>query len=123
MSVTELQVGDLVMYNGCVCRVYGLMMPVPRKDSRLDGKAVITLYCDGLIDATEDEVSPIELTEEKLKLNGIDMNTFVDLTKPLFTIGINAGDTHIVKRFSTVNEIQHALKLCGLSAFADAFKA
>lgn len=123
MSVAELQVGDLVMYNGCVCRVYGLMMPVPRDDSRLDGKAVITLSYDGLIDATEDEVSPIGLTEENLKLNGIDMDTFVDLTKPLFTMGINAGNTHVVKRFSTVNEIQRALKLCGLSAFADAFKA
>lgn len=123
MSVTELQIGDLVMYNGCVCRVYGLMMPIQRSDSRLDGKAVITLNCDGLIEATEDEVSPITLTEEKLKMNGIDMDTFVDLTKPLFTMGIDSGNTHVVKRFSTVNEVQRVLKLCGLSVFSEAFKA
>lgn len=58
MKLEELNYGDLVEYNGSVCRVYGLCGPMPDKDPRFNDKPTVTLWCNGLITVLLDEIKP-----------------------------------------------------------------
>lgn len=62
----ELRLGNYVLYNGQIAVVSGINSPAPRKDKNFDGKYVIELVLDGLIDCTPEELEPIILTEELL---------------------------------------------------------
>lgn len=62
-------IGDIVAYNGCVCRIYSIHGKEPR-NNRFDCKEYVTLQCDGLIDVGVDEVQPIELNDKILEKNG-----------------------------------------------------
>lgn len=58
MQLKELKYGDLVEYNGSVCRVYGLCGPMPDNDPRFNDKPTVTLWCNGLITVLLDEIKP-----------------------------------------------------------------
>lgn len=62
----ELRLGNYVLYNGQVAIVSGINSPAPRKDKNFDGKYVIELVLDGLIDCIPEELEPVILTEEIL---------------------------------------------------------
>ena len=66
MKIKELRTGNYVSYNGSVVSVYAISNPPPNKDKHFDNKARVTLWCNGLIDATIDEIEPIPITEELL---------------------------------------------------------
>jgi hypothetical protein len=66
MDIQELKIENYVKYNGSVVSVYAISNPVPNKDKHFDNKARVTLWCNGLIDATIDEIEPIPITEELL---------------------------------------------------------
>lgn len=66
MEVKELRIGNYIRYNGCIVSVYAIGNPTPNKDKHFNNKARVTLWCNGLIDATIDKIEPIPITEELL---------------------------------------------------------
>ena len=64
MDKKELRIGNYVKYNGSVVSVYAISNPTPSKDKHFNNKARVTLWCNGLMDATIDEIEPIPITEE-----------------------------------------------------------
>ena len=66
MDIKELRIGNYVKYNGSVVSVYAISNPTPSKDKHFNNKARVTLWCNGLMDATIDEIEPIPITEELL---------------------------------------------------------
>ena len=73
MKVQELRIENYVKYNGSIVSVYAISNPTPNKDKHFDNKARVTLWCNGLIDATIDEIEPILITEELLLKNGFEL--------------------------------------------------
>lgn len=69
IKVTDLMIGDYVFHYGKVWKVYSLEGPLPRKEERFNDKAIITLWCDGLISVLEEEVFPISITKDSLIQN------------------------------------------------------
>lgn len=121
MKASELMVGDLVKIGQRVVMIDSI---IPDSKQVVNGGTFSVVYDDG-------EYEPIPLTEEIFKANGWmcsngwfernDVNFFiakcVDKYKlcPIFHM----------KSFATiayVHELQHALRLCGLSELADNFK-
>lgn len=72
MKPQELSIGNYVRYNGSVVSVYAISNPTPNRSNHFDNKARVTLWCNGLIDATIDEIEPIPVTEELLEKYGFD---------------------------------------------------
>ena len=72
MDVKELIIGNYVKYNGSVVSVYAISNPTPSKDKHFNNKARVTLWCNGLMDATIDEIEPIPITEELVLKNGFE---------------------------------------------------
>ena len=66
ICIKELKIENYVKYNGSIVSVYAISNPTPNKDEHFDNKARVTLWCNGLIDATIDEIEPIPITEELL---------------------------------------------------------
>lgn len=148
MKVTELQINDLVGYNGIIGRVYATSMPFPRKEERYNDKAIITLAVDGFIDALESEVEPIPLTTEILEKNGFHTNYDHTLLGSRIYhrmcgkyneyevvvrmlngwIKIKSHDDRVTDILAIdiqprfVHQLQHALRLGGLNELADNFK-
>lgn len=60
MELKDLRFGDYVEYNGSICEVYGLCGPMPDKDPRYNDKATVTLWCNGLLTVTLDEIKKYE---------------------------------------------------------------
>ena len=69
MNVNELRLGNLVWTSTGCFSVYAISAPMPNKDERFNDKAVITLWGYGLFDVTEDMISPIPLTVDRLLLH------------------------------------------------------
>lgn len=125
MKVTELQINDLVGYNGIIGRVYATSMPFPRKEERYNDKAIITLAVDGFIDALESEVEPVYLTAEMLWKNFPDpdiVEWYPNLPQTAYNIHIEQEDVTVDVLIRYVHELQQALRLCGLKDLADNFK-
>jgi hypothetical protein len=70
MKVENLMIGDYVLYNGIPMKVYAISMPMPDSNEHFNNKERVTLWCNGLIDATTDDIKPITITEEMLRANG-----------------------------------------------------
>lgn len=70
MNANDLMIGDYVLYNGIPMKVYAISMPMPNSNEHFDNKERVTLWCNGLIDATTDDIEPIIITEDMLKANG-----------------------------------------------------
>lgn len=66
MKVQELRIENCIRYNGSVASVYAISNPTPNRDNHFNNKGKVTLWCNGLIDATIDEIEPIPITEELL---------------------------------------------------------
>lgn len=70
----ELRLGNYVLYNGQIAVVSGINSPAPRKDKNFDGKYVIELVLDGLIDCTLEDLEPIPLNGVLLERFGCSKN-------------------------------------------------
>lgn len=66
MKVQELRIENCIRYNGSVASVYAISNPTPNRGNHFNNKGKVTLWCNGLIDATIDEIEPIPITEELL---------------------------------------------------------
>ncbi len=64
IPITELQIGNRVLYNGMEAVVYSIRGPYPDVSERFNNKPTVDLILDGIITATEDEIEPIFLTKE-----------------------------------------------------------
>lgn len=64
MTLRDLRIGDWVEYNGSAMQVYGLCGPMPDKDPRYNNAPTVTLWCNGLITVTLDELTAIVNIEE-----------------------------------------------------------
>lgn len=83
MNVNELRLGNLVWASTGCFSVYAISAPMPNKDERFNNKAVITLWGHGLFDVTEDMISPIPLTVDRLLLHDFkksDMDLIPEVT-------------------------------------------
>lgn len=74
MKSDELRLGNWVMYNDVLTKIYSISLPLPSENKHFDNKEIVTLWCNGLIDATCDEIEPIKLTEQMLLDNGFVLN-------------------------------------------------
>lgn len=84
----------------------------------------------------EADIQPIPLSPEILTKNGFTLTKSGDFYKLIDSnydwsveisnndnrIGYVSGDGNVTKRFNYVHELQHALRLCGLTDLADNFK-
>lgn len=109
---------------GSTSKIFWIFQTFPKPVSGKPYTRLECLYEGGREggEVPEDKVMPIPLTPEILEKNGINLDMNVDLTKPLFSMGIHANDTCVKKRFRYIHELQHALRLCGLEELADNFK-
>ena len=64
IPIADLQIGNRVLYNGMEAIVYSIRGPYPDVSERFNNKPTVDLILGGLINATEDELEPIVLTEE-----------------------------------------------------------
>lgn len=130
MKVKELMIGDIVSYNGSICRVtstecFGNLVGVENDT-----------ICELVSDA---ELSPIPLTPEILKKNGWqkngiyndyilidDENNFVGYNMSFNSVSITIDDRNALHKMKItanyVHKLQHALRLCGLDELADNLK-
>lgn len=146
MKASELMIGSLVEHNGYVYKVMGIygnakfvdLFPCEHRNKENELLGPLTVMEQG--------ISPIPLTEERLKANGwknirsiIYGCEFEEVIKGEihhfdvpFRVGISPAYCH-EKMFTTINddlllnieyvhELQHALRLCGLNDLADNFK-
>lgn len=78
INVEELRIGNYVMYNDIVVRVYGIIPPAPRKDKRYgDGYLIEVFEGASTITARLEDISPIDFNMEWLKRFSFDFATFV----------------------------------------------
>jgi hypothetical protein len=62
IKIEDLRIGNYVMYNGIVVRVYGIIPPAPRKDKRYgDGYLIEVFEGASTITARLEGISAIEL--------------------------------------------------------------
>lgn len=107
MNANELMIGDLVMLDGEVIRVEQIYEHSGYY--RINNDNFLIRY-----------IKPIPLTEEILKANE---HKRVGVSKFGFpNIVIDTPKCYILKDFSYVHELQHALRLCGLNELSDNFK-
>jgi hypothetical protein len=69
-SVSDLRVGNSVMYNGSPFSVYSISSPLPSSAPAFDSVPVVTLCDGGLIDVPLAAVEPAPLTEGLKSLLG-----------------------------------------------------
>lgn len=122
MNVKELMIGDLV-----------LCEKKPIKVEIINGldNCINEVYCQGDIvdEIRETDIEPIPLTPEILKANGFVFDNveyeYVLEGFPSVIIDVHSAciywQGHLL-RFFSVHELQHALRLCGLTELADNFK-
>ena len=118
MKVTDLMLNDLVLYRGEVAKVIAIT-----------ANGEVSLLVDGHIVARfvyAEELSPIPLTAKILDKNGFHYNNPNEL--PIWEgweqygfllyqsgkgYAINCG-TNVAMEINAVNDLQHALRLCGI---------
>lgn len=72
MKAENLMIGDYVLYNGVPMKIYAISLPMPDSNEHFNNKERVTLWSNGLIDATTDDIEPIIITEEMLIKNGFE---------------------------------------------------
>ena len=78
INIEELRIGNYVMYNGIVVRVYGIIPPAPRKDKRYgDGYLIEVFEGASTITARLEDISAIDFDMKWLKRFSFDFVRFV----------------------------------------------
>ena len=116
MNVYDLMIGDLVQFDEDTCVI---------EELRVDGTAVLVAMNTDLTSVDgdqvdEEELSPIELTEDILEKNGfrhsISHNDWTNADCNFFLYeggnGFRIQNTDI--RLEYVHQLQHLLRLCGI---------
>lgn len=144
MIIQDLMINDLVLYKGHVKKVVGIKRAYNLIDLAINDKDFFT--------CSVTDIEPIPLTEEILKKNGFEeyrdgvckliIYRFITYTDTIIIepmkiesrIGNNwfwfsnkdremeVVKPRIVYPFTCVHELQHALRLCGLTDLADNLK-
>jgi hypothetical protein len=78
MKINNIQIGDFVSYNEMPLTTYAVSNKLPNSDEHFNDKEVITLWANGLIDATLDEIEPIKITIDWLLKNGFEEDSIVN---------------------------------------------
>ena len=79
IQANELRIGNYVIYNNIVTKVYSIQSPTPTFNSRFNNKFIIDLFEGaGIVTATIEEVKPIPLTEQWLIDFGFVSNPYND---------------------------------------------
>lgn len=142
MKVTELQIGDWVMYNSKPIQVTSLYGKPTEYGEFVSNEIGWSYSPNTWVDG--DFIEPIPLTPEILKLNGFEQKTdgwlrcedkANELENYIFIQFRYQGDIreceinyiNIVKAkylyvINYVHQLQHALRLCGLNELADNLK-
>lgn len=136
MKASELMIGDWVLYHKT--RVVGCPSIISKNpiDEYIRVESVVQEgvneeYFQGDLDWIEwDEIDPIPLTEEILKVNGFDLSICCEFYRHKYNKNLKfklLGNELIIcfgklKTIQYVHELQHALRLCGLNDLADNFK-
>lgn len=115
MDTKQLMIGDFVEYRNVneltqICKVCSV--------SNLDGDIIYCEFDDGIYDAHQSTIHPIQITEEILKENNIEWE-FYDCYHFEFK---NRGVVVTLSGYPYVHELQHVLRLVGLDDMADNFK-
>ena len=122
---------DIVSHNGNLYRVFGIM-------EHADGVQITPIHLrnsEGLllgpISCFASDVEPVILTPEFFEKNGFSIHgDFVDSIDGMELVWREKGrldwtinaDEYVIMTFRHVHELQHALRLCGLTDLADNFK-
>ena len=136
MKAKELMMEDWVLYG----RRYAIVKRI--EPSRCDILVCVTSHHDDIVIETYDNIDPIPLTTEILKMNGWIYNDEEAKYAPETWVGNNlmlheengkyrivvvsdyddedTNNTPFVIQY--VHELQHALRLCGLNKMADNLK-
>lgn len=118
MKTSQLMLGDLVMFYGCASRIDGLWQDIVHIEGEPEEQY-----------AYMQEIGSIPLTEEILERNGFELNVLhkKGVCKIELLIGFPfyvtiKGGAYTFPAPTSVHELQHALRLCGLNEIADNFK-
>lgn len=139
MKSNELMIGDWVIHTQTIDRYLNILEEPIKVYARVESileDGINQDNCQGCDDYVEIEsVDPIPLTEEILKANGFEWysHEYVywqdeDGREPPFRIFRNSQGVlrisvaYKLVRLRYVHELQHALRLCGLSDLANNFK-
>lgn len=104
MKLNEICVGCYVMYNNNIFQVTDISRAWPRVDMRYNNKPVVTIFNGGILTVGFDEITPIEINEEFLSLNGFEIDKimneefgekYYELKLEKFTITIHEGSNTI----------------------------
>lgn len=114
MKAKELTIGDLVIFEDNIHKITDLSLCI-------DGSVLVRINGHN-VQIFKHEISPIPLTEEILKLNGLNPISYCDLSMPRWFMSIRNGYRHVEMPFQYVHQLQHALRLCGLNDIADNLK-
>lgn len=126
MKVSELQIGDFVQCYNRYEKVSELVNTHPASSSPYK---ISTEYAGGFFHRKEEEVKPIPLTEEILHNASLQERRedaewyFEEFYEPnVWRLEITGTLNNIDVNIFYVHELQHALRLCGLSELADNLK-
>ena len=118
MKTSELQLGDIVSCLGDPVRVVSLSL-------KGDEPIGIMSHLKKIFTFMEKDVYPIILDESILMQNNFNPE-IVSWWRPkvdgFFKIAIMNNDTSLCAEVKYVHELQHALRLCGLSELAENLK-
>lgn len=76
IKLSKLRIGNYVRYNEMIVPIYSIRSPYPSED-RFNNKPTVDLVCGGIITATLDEISGIELSDEILFDFGFDIDVLI----------------------------------------------
>ena len=118
MKVSDLQLGDWISYLGDPVRVVSLS---------LNGDEPIGIMSPlkKIFTFRENDAYPIRLDESMLMQNNFNpeiVSWWRPKVEDFFKIAIMNNDTSLCAKVKYVHELQHALRLCGLSELAENLK-
>lgn len=115
MRIEELSVGNYVYYNKqrIPMSVYSLSNPMPDKSEFFNNKETVTLWCDGLIPATMEQIDGIPITHTLLLDNGFKQTVTDGMTS--FTIEVLCHNTVSITLIETINGV-YDIVYCGYNS-------
>lgn len=115
MKIEELNIGNYVYYNEqrIPMAVYSLSNPMPDKNEFFNNKETVTLWYDGFIPATLNQIDGIPITHTLLLNNGFKQTVTDGMTS--FTIEVLCHNTVSITLIETINGV-YTVSYCGYNS-------
>lgn len=115
MRIEDLNIGNFVYYNEqrIPMPVYSLSNPMPDKNELFNNKATVTLWCDGFIPATLNQIDGIPITHTLLLDNGFKQTITDGMSS--FTIEVLCHNTISISLIETINGV-YDIAYCGYNS-------